>query len=105
MRRSALISRSVRRLLLLASITAGAACAPPLQNGGVEVRTGAAERLELLYRWRHGDASGESLGGDPEEAPVLTTSEAGPASGIDLAVSDASEPRAAPPSPAKHQEN
>ncbi|MEO5730312.1 MAG: hypothetical protein ABI134_19405 [Byssovorax sp.] len=96
MRRFALISRSFRRLLFLASITAGAACAPPLQSGGVEVRTGAAERLELLYRWRHGDASGESLGGDPEEAPVPTTSEAGPAAG--------SEPSVGPPSPAKHQE-
>jgi hypothetical protein len=102
MRVVVMISRSFRRLLFLASITAGAACAPPLQSGGVEVRTGAAERLELLYRWRHGDASSEGLGDGPEEDPV--TSEAGPAPGIQLAVPDADEPRVAPPSPAKLQE-
>jgi hypothetical protein len=66
------------------------------------VRTGAAERLGLIYRWRHGDASSEGLCDGPEEDPG--TSEAGPAPGIQLAVPDVGEPRVAPPSPAQLQE-
>lgn len=37
-----------------------AACTPPIQNGGVDVREGAASRLETLCRWRHGAVEGEN---------------------------------------------
>jgi hypothetical protein len=81
MRDPAMISRPFHRRFFLALITAGAACAPPIQNGGVEVRTGAAERLGIVCRWRHGNASGESLCGDPGEeqlAPARVKRIAGP---------------------------
>src|SRR5262245_54569330 len=32
-----------------------AACAAPVQSGGVDVQPGAAERLAVACRWRHGD--------------------------------------------------
>jgi hypothetical protein len=83
MRRFAMISRLARRRFFLASITvgiAGAACAPPLQNGGVEVRSGAAERLGMVCRWRHGTTSGEGLCAEPQEqlAPSRVTRIAAP---------------------------
>ena len=70
MRCLAMISRLARRRIFLASIAAFtfvAACAPPLQSGGVEVRAGAAERLGMVCRWRRGAPSGEGLCVDPEE--------------------------------------
>ena len=81
MRDFAMSTRPFRRRFFLALIAAGAACAPPIQNGGVEVRTGAAERLGMVCRWRHGDASGESLCGDPGQeqlAPARVKRIAGP---------------------------
>ncbi|MEP7123252.1 MAG: CehA/McbA family metallohydrolase [Byssovorax sp.] len=68
-----MISRLARRRIFLASIgavAAGAACAPPIQSGGVEVRAGAAERLGMVCRWRHGTTAGEGLCGEADE-PVL----------------------------------
>lgn len=87
MRRVAMISRLARRRIFLASVTvgvAGAACAPPLQNGGVEVRSGAAERLGMVCRWRHGTTSGEGLCGGPEEqlAPARVKRIAAPADAL-----------------------
>jgi hypothetical protein len=70
MRCFAMRPRLARRRIFLASIVvgaAGAACAPPIQNGGVEVREGAAERLGVVCRWRRGSASGEGLCADPAE--------------------------------------
>ena len=63
-------SRLARRRIFLASIlvgAAGAACAPPIQSGGVEVRVGAAERLGMVCRWRHGTPAGEGLCGEADE--------------------------------------
>ena len=65
-----MISRLARRRIFLASIlvgAAGAACAPPIQSGGVEVRAGAAERLGMVCRWRHGTTAGEGLCGETDE--------------------------------------
>jgi hypothetical protein len=65
-----MISRLARRRIFLASIVvgaAGAACAPPIQSGGVEVRAGAAERLGMVCRWRHGTTAGEGLCGEADE--------------------------------------
>src|SRR5687768_10445545 len=44
-------------------------CAPPQQNGGVIVRSGAAERIQTLCRWRHGDVKGEFCAAPDEPAP------------------------------------
>jgi len=84
MRRFAMISRSPSRRIFLALLIAGAACAPPLQNGGVEVRVGAAERLGVVCRFRHGGASGESLCGASEEqrAPARVKRIASPADAL-----------------------
>ena len=62
-------------LVLLAPLSA-AGCAPPLQNGGVRVLPGAAERFDAICRWHHG-ADAELCGAEePEvaeaEAPVPT---------------------------------
>jgi hypothetical protein len=46
--------------LALALLALFAACTPPLQNGGVDVREGAAARLETLCRWRHAAVEGEN---------------------------------------------
>jgi hypothetical protein len=76
MRGFAMSHRLVRRRIFLAAIVvgaAGAACAPPIQNGGVEVRAGAAERLGVVCRWRHGGAAGEGLCGEAD-APVAAAS-------------------------------
>jgi hypothetical protein len=82
-----MISRLARRRIFLASITvgaAGAACAPPIQSGGVEVRAGAAERLGMVCRWRHGTTAGEGLCADAEEpvAPSRVKRIAGPADAL-----------------------
>jgi hypothetical protein len=52
---------------VLAMAAAALGCAPPLQSGGVVVREGAAERLELMCTWRHSGAEQESLCAAPEE--------------------------------------
>jgi hypothetical protein len=39
-------------LALAALLAAASSCAAPLQNGGVEVRPGAEERLDTLCRYR-----------------------------------------------------
>lgn len=109
MRAFALTSRPSRWFFFLALITAGAACAPPLQNGGVEVRSGAAERLGMVCRWRHGGASGEGLCGGPEEeeeealAPARVESIAGPGDALAGPLAAGALPDAAL-SPAKHRE-
>jgi hypothetical protein len=41
----------------VAFLAALAGCAAPLQNGGVEVRPGAEERLDVMCRYRR-DAAG-----------------------------------------------
>ena len=51
-----------------------AGCAPPLQNGGVDVRPGVAERLGLLCRWRY-DLGAEPLCFVEEEEPAVVTAE------------------------------
>ena len=38
-------------------VIAGSSCAAPLQNGGVDVRPGVAARLEMMCRYRQGDAA------------------------------------------------
>jgi len=38
-------------------VTAAASCAAPLQNGGVDVYPGVAERLDRMCRYRQGDAA------------------------------------------------
>jgi hypothetical protein len=45
---------ALRALLALAVVVAAATsgCAAPLQNGGVEVRPGAEERLDVICRYR-----------------------------------------------------
>lgn len=52
---------------VLAMAAAALGCAAPLQSGGVVVREGAAERLELMCIWRHSGAGQESLCAAPEE--------------------------------------
>lgn len=47
---------SVRGPFVAAALfTFGGACAAPTQSGGVEVRSGADDRLGILCRWRRGD--------------------------------------------------
>lgn len=47
-----MISTHARSALLSALlVTSIAACAAPLQNGGVEVQPGAEERLEVMCRY------------------------------------------------------
>ena len=80
-------SRLVRRRIFLASITvgaAGAACAPPIQSGGVEVRSGAAERLGMVCRWRHGTTEGAGLCAEADEpvAAARVKRLAGPADAL-----------------------
>lgn len=84
MRCFAMISHPRSQHTFLALLAAGAACTPPLQNGGVEVRAGAAARLGVVCRWRHGDPSGESLCGAPEQqlAPARVKRIAGPADAL-----------------------
>ena len=55
-------------LALLASMAA--ACSPPLQNGGVAVLPGAAERLDAMCRFRHGSAQGDLCTILEEEEPA-----------------------------------
>jgi hypothetical protein len=44
--------RAVHTLLALAALVAAASsCAAPLQNGGVEVRPGAEQRLGVMCRY------------------------------------------------------
>ncbi|MFT3765878.1 MAG: hypothetical protein QM820_10220 [Minicystis sp.] len=38
--------------VLLAVLAAASSCAAPLQNGGVEMRPGAEERLDMICRYR-----------------------------------------------------
>ena len=45
----------------LVAIAGLLACRPPLQNGGVEVRPGAAERLAAFCRWRRPDPAGPAF--------------------------------------------
>jgi hypothetical protein len=44
-------------LVLCALLTAASSCAAPLQNGGVHVRPGVEGRLDLMCRYRAGDAA------------------------------------------------
>jgi hypothetical protein len=44
--------RAALALALAALLAAASSCAAPLQNGGVEVRPGAEERLDTLCRYR-----------------------------------------------------
>src|SRR5689334_17814022 len=46
---------------LVALAVASATCAEPLQNGGVDVLAGAADRMGMLCRFRHGDPEGGSI--------------------------------------------
>lgn len=62
---------SMRMVTVLAMAAAAPGCAPPLQSGGVVVREGAAERLELMCTWRHSGADQESLCAAPEEEEDL----------------------------------
>jgi hypothetical protein len=57
----------MRMVTVLAMAAAALGCAAPLQSGGVVVREGAAERLELMCIWRHSGAGQESLCAAPEE--------------------------------------
>jgi hypothetical protein len=79
-----MISRPRAQRTFLALLAVGAACTPPLQNGGVEVRVGAAARLGVVCRFRHGGASGEGLCGAPDEqvAPARVKRLAGPADAL-----------------------
>lgn len=43
-------------LALAALVAAASSCAAPLQNGGVEVRPGVAERLDAMCRFANGNA-------------------------------------------------
>lgn len=48
---------ALRSLLCLCALVAAASsCAAPLQNGGVVVRPGIEARLDLMCRYRAGDA-------------------------------------------------
>lgn len=58
---------SMLMVTVLAMAAAALGCAAPLQSGGVVVREGAAERLELMCTWRHSGAGQESLCAAPEE--------------------------------------
>jgi hypothetical protein len=50
----------------LAMSAAALGCAPPLQSGGVVVRDGAADRIEMMCVWRRSGADQE-LCAAPEE--------------------------------------
>jgi hypothetical protein len=52
-------------LIALFALATLCSCAAPLQNGGVEVRPGAAERLEALCRF--GGSSAQEVCAAPEE--------------------------------------
>jgi hypothetical protein len=60
-------ARAAVALALLA--LAPAACAPPLQNGGVDVAAGAGDRLGILCRFRRGEDARKDLC-DPGEQRV-----------------------------------
>jgi hypothetical protein len=44
--------RALLALLALSVVAASSGCAAPLQNGGVDVRPGAEERLDMICRYR-----------------------------------------------------
>jgi hypothetical protein len=85
------------RALLAALALAASACAPPLQNGGVEVVAGAVERLEVLCRFRSGDAAQRDLCGMGDEAPLPAVTDTGPASPAASEVDAPPIPGSAPP--------
>lgn len=58
----------LRAAALCSLLLAGAGCAAPLQNGGVDVAAGAGDRLGLLCRWRRGDDARKDLCAAPESA-------------------------------------
>lgn len=62
--------RPARTRLALGLIAAAAACAPPLQNGGVELHEGFAERLSAMCRFRRDAAGGALPCAGPEERPA-----------------------------------
>ncbi|EYF08821.1 hypothetical protein [Chondromyces apiculatus] len=54
--------RALLPLVALAALSAlGGGCAPPLQNGSIEVLDGAAGRLQAMCRFRRGFAEGGEL--------------------------------------------
>jgi len=57
--------------LLLVLLPAMSSCAAPLQNGGVDLRPGAEDRLDLLCRYREGVREAAHVCAAPEapEAP------------------------------------
>jgi hypothetical protein len=60
--------RALASILALFAVVATSACAAPLQNGGVDVRPGAEDRLDLLCRYREGSADAQRVCAVPEGA-------------------------------------
>lgn len=52
--------------ILLASSAVVSSCAAPLQSGGVDLRPGVEERLDLLCRYRQGGGESARVCAAPE---------------------------------------
>jgi hypothetical protein len=76
--------RARRRLALALLIITAASCAPPLQNGGVELHEGFAERLSAICRFRHEATGGALPCAAPEERspPARTRRITGPSDAL-----------------------
>ena len=60
--------RALASILALFAAAAASGCAAPLQNGGVEVRPGAEDRLDLLCRYRQGSGDAQRVCAAPDGA-------------------------------------